>query len=206
MKITGIEIDWYIGWGNDPDIKIVVDEEPDWKNDFLFQKIKQNAFRGSTSYYYWAESPSGLLRAYLHKPWDQEGFGGSGFTLKMLDGTEETIYGPWDCGTGMANSLLEHDYFSVAIRSNRGLSATMINVDVLQPALLRADKRLELSVKGSQATELGDEQTDVILADEKFKPNTLRYYLKKSLKDVFPCEEKPGIWPRYISYFGERKD
>ena len=191
MKILGIDIDWQTRYSTDTAyLEVTVDTLPDWRNDFKFQKIQREKRMMSGkeiySYYYWAEA-NGILQAHHHKPWYQDGYGGSVFTLLMMDGTTETIKGPWDEGCSTANKLLQNHYFGIGLNSptNTFHCATMMRVDMLNEFLQKFDDRLQLKPKEYQTTGLGDQQSHVILYGEKIIPDTVIYILDKKLIGSF---------------------
>lgn len=92
MKVRNIAIDWMEGWGNDPEIYVLVDKMPDF-DEYLFEK------RGSL---YFAEK-EGLVRFFSYtRP--GEGFGGTEFKLKMKDGSTTVLKGPWSSRSSAMNT------------------------------------------------------------------------------------------------------
>lgn len=83
MKVLAARVDPMEGWDNPPELEILVDKLPKLE-EFRFEK--QGPF-------YFAEL-DGLVRFFYYRE-PGNGFAGHRFHIRMKDGTEETLIGPW---------------------------------------------------------------------------------------------------------------
>jgi hypothetical protein len=93
MKIIDIKPNWMIRWSNRPTLQILIDKFPK-DEDFLFEQ------KGPL---YFAEFEDYVRFFCYSKPGD--GFGGREFKLKMKDGAEKILYGPWSSRAGVMNKV-----------------------------------------------------------------------------------------------------
>jgi len=96
MQVLDGRIDWNEGYGNDPELQVLVDEIP--------SPIEFDAYERSSGTVYFG-SKDGYCRYFYHDPSNEDGFGGSSFTLLMSDGSEKVIKGPWASRAGAMNEL-----------------------------------------------------------------------------------------------------
>lgn len=88
-----MKVDWMEGWANNPGIIVLVDRFPDL-SDVKFDK------KGPL---YFAEKDGGVFFFSYRQPGN--GFGGRHFTLKMKDGSEEILKGPWSSRSSVMNTV-----------------------------------------------------------------------------------------------------
>jgi len=92
MKLLSALVEWHHGYANAPTLILHLDTIPK-AEEFEFEQ------RGSL---YYAEK-DGFVRFYAYKnPGD--GFGGREFHIRLKDGTEQTLKGPWSSRAGAMNS------------------------------------------------------------------------------------------------------
>ena len=91
MKITSGKVNWYETWANSPCFDLVIDELP---TGLIYSKNEG---------IYYAEKDGYV--SYLHYLKPGQGYGGRAFSLKMEDGTTETLIGPWSSRAGVVNKL-----------------------------------------------------------------------------------------------------
>jgi hypothetical protein len=93
MIILKAHVDWHEGWANFPSIALAVDSLP--KMDDLRYEERAGIYYaerdGYVSFFYWTEPG--------------EGYGGRTFVLKMVDGSERSLQGPWSSNPGHVNSV-----------------------------------------------------------------------------------------------------
>lgn len=107
MKIIGVVIDWMLEWGNSPNLRVILDEKPDWGNAiYNFKEIGPSRIRDEPKVFYWTQIGF-LVGHYFHDPGNEEGFGGRTFNLKLADGSDVSIKGPWDHGSGATNKYTD---------------------------------------------------------------------------------------------------
>jgi len=94
MKILGIDIDWMLGYGNDPRIMVKVDKLPDLNN--LIYEQKGNL--------YFSHTIDGYVNFYAVNALRETGYGGRSFTLNMANGTTKVLKGPWSSRAGVMNN------------------------------------------------------------------------------------------------------
>lgn len=97
MKILKSDVNWLKAYSSVPIIKCLVDKIPR-RDSFIYTK---------NSNIYWSQS-DGFVSFYYHNPSDETGFGGTLFKLKMDDGSEKTIKGPWSSRPGIMNKIFPH--------------------------------------------------------------------------------------------------
>ena len=91
MKLLKAEVEWHIGYSNAPDLVLHLDTIPKG-DEFEFEQ------RGPL---YYAEK-DGFVRFYAYqKP--GSGFGGREFRIRMKDGEERVLKGPWSSRSGCMN-------------------------------------------------------------------------------------------------------
>ncbi len=97
MNVRGAHVDWGEGIVNDPRLVVEVDELPS-AADFIYTQ-KDSA--------YFAEHPSGVCSFYYHTgaPEKQQGFGGAAIDIKLTDGSDKTLYGPWSSNSQSMREL-----------------------------------------------------------------------------------------------------
>lgn len=138
--------------------------------DAAWQRIRYSAKPVRDGVMYWGcDEETGLARFYFHNPRDQRGYGGVVYTLKMKDGTERKIVGPWSSGCGSMNQHFPHTIdCSVQIAGEEIGYASAVLVDVLRPKLekmtfgLWSLETARGSAQGPFSTEADDTQNAVI--------------------------------------------
>jgi len=91
MKIKNVKIDLNTSYANSPRIEVYIDELPEV--GLFIQKDRL----------YFSEN-DGYVR-FLADSDNHNGYGGSKFELKMLDGTVKTLRGPWSSRSGVMNAM-----------------------------------------------------------------------------------------------------
>lgn len=81
-------------------IQITVEGDP----SFVYRKINLEAEAGATAYL-GVDGP--FARFFVHVHRNETGFGGDTFRLRMEDGTESVIKGPWSSAASTMNDLFE---------------------------------------------------------------------------------------------------
>jgi len=94
FKILAAAVKRWKGFSNKPELYILVENIP---QTWLYEK------RGGI---YYAESEGKVSFYFYEKP--GSGYGGSHIHVKMKDGTEETLIGPWSSRAGVANKFFPH--------------------------------------------------------------------------------------------------
>lgn len=90
---TGVEVEWYDGFVNDPQLVVYADFDYEEKYDRLFgQFVYEKRPAGLGNIYY--SEYRGLVD-YVYYAGPSDGFGGRTFELKMKDGSVEKLKGPW---------------------------------------------------------------------------------------------------------------
>lgn len=96
MKITGLKVQWYHDCTNAA--KLIVFAE-NYDRDELSYNVKAD------NYYFGVDQESGLCNFYYQDPKNHEGYYGSSFKIKMVDGTQVTLVGPWSSRSGVMNRV-----------------------------------------------------------------------------------------------------
>lgn len=89
MKIMNAKVDWMYDYGNDPHLKVLVDQIPKWES-LRWEEVKPGLF--------YAEKEGYSDKFSYTRP--GEGYGGRSFTITMEDGSEKTLKGPWSSRAG----------------------------------------------------------------------------------------------------------
>ena len=136
-KVTHIGYDWpYFGY----DLLVTTDTAP---GPFTYEKKEVN-----NKILYFGQDEQGFCALLVHQPSYEEGFYGGSFTLKMRDGTQETITGPWVSNSGDFN---EHfpDTVGVRVRVGDAVGSAVVLVDRIQGLVRECFRTSELVfVKG----------------------------------------------------------
>ena len=99
MRVKSGYLNWMEGWHNGTDIHLLMDkDEMPSQKDLMYEEIKLGEHDGVV----FAEK-DGYVN-YLFYNSDTKGYGGRTFTLKMKDGTEKSLKGPWSSRAGVMNS------------------------------------------------------------------------------------------------------
>ena len=105
MEILRGLIDWNEQWDNGPDIKLIVDKLPDYK-DLRYTKhpVMDETFgKKRLGHIYYAELGDYVSFYYYSAP--GEGYGGREFSLLMKDGSSDILIGPWSSNSMSVNKL-----------------------------------------------------------------------------------------------------
>lgn len=145
MKALACEIHWNKGWANEPKAYILVDEIP---KDLVYDvHIEERGalFLGEKDGYvsYFSHS------ADLEK--NDGGFYGDCFTIKLRNGEEVTLKGPWSSRSGVMNKFFQTKCIEVGITDepsvmDRGYTymSGNVTVDFLQEAIKLCEEEVEL--------------------------------------------------------------
>lgn len=87
-------------------LEILVDDIH--RDDKVYDAIED---KGGTTF---LSVTDGIVSFFRHKPNDEHGYGGSVFTLKMSDGTERKIKGPWSSNSAWIREVFGVDSVSVS--------------------------------------------------------------------------------------------
>lgn len=93
MKVLKASVDWKCAYANHPGLRILVDRIPGWE-EMLFEE-KENC--------YFSECEGFVKFFYYRNPGD--GFGGRHFSIKMKNGEEKILIGPWSTNSGRMNTI-----------------------------------------------------------------------------------------------------
>lgn len=107
MKIIDAQVDWYHTYANNPNIKILLNEKPNY-DDFVYEE--------HNNIYYAENFP--LVSFFYYKNPDQ-GYGGRHFNLKMKDGTVKTLKGPWSSNSASVMKEFNTQIMEVTYCYNR---------------------------------------------------------------------------------------
>jgi hypothetical protein len=91
MKVLDAQIEWMWEYSNSPSIKVLVDKIPN-SSEFVYEQ-RDSCYFGENG---------GLVSYYSYRGPDN-GYGGRHFKLKMKDGTEKTLIGPWSSRSSVMN-------------------------------------------------------------------------------------------------------
>jgi hypothetical protein len=91
MKIIKAKVEWMEEFDNEPSLRIMVDKEPDYAA-LRYEK------RGDL---YFAQQ--GVFASFFYYSKPGEGYGGREFPIKLLDGTDVILKGPWSSNSASMN-------------------------------------------------------------------------------------------------------
>lgn len=94
MKILDARVDWMSDYDNHPNLKILIDKEPNHE-DLIYDEIKGIHYSIKDGY-----------ASYLYYISPGEGYGGSVFNLRMSNGQMKALKGPWSSRAGCVNSIV----------------------------------------------------------------------------------------------------
>ena len=110
FNVLDLKVWWYKDYSNLPSLILLVDSA---EEEFVWEKKTEDGL------YFGEESSGRFFKHLFHsgKPKQQNGYGGTLFSLKMKDGSKGDLHGPWfgsvsdygDCG------FLKEDYMDIAI-------------------------------------------------------------------------------------------
>lgn len=129
MKILNARVRWNTGLANDPRLEVLVDKMPPMAD--LRYEQKDGC--------YFAQKEGFVSFFYYTGP--GEGFGGSTFKIKLADGTDKDLIGPWSSRSGVMNRHFPQS-LEVSITEDAGsfargwtLFASALLVDTAKEAL-----------------------------------------------------------------------
>jgi len=132
MKLISAKVDWMEGFANKPNLILTVDHIP--KRDNM-------RFRQSGNFYY-AELEGYVTFFYYERP--GAGYGGSTFSLKMVDGTTKSLIGPWSSRAGSLNTVFGPCVDVTIIEESNGYRmAGAVTLEVAEKAAEMAGARLQ---------------------------------------------------------------
>lgn len=102
MKLLKAEVEWYEGYGNEPMLRITVDELPK-REDHIFD---EKSIGESTLYY--SQNNDGAVSFLSHSPSNEGGYGGHVFELRMKDDSIRKVKGPWSSRASFMNNHFPH--------------------------------------------------------------------------------------------------
>jgi len=133
MKALNAKVNWMEKYANEPHLEILVDRIPSLEE--LLYDVKDE-------YFYLAEK-DGYVRFFYYKQPD-EGYAGHHFHLRMKDGSEVVLKGPWSSNSGTMNRVgftpsIEASLTDEPAAFERGYTfkAGAITVDFARKALAR---------------------------------------------------------------------
>ena len=91
MRILKGRVNWADGWANEPRVEVLVDKMPDLA-DLRYEEREG---------LYYGEKDGYVSFYYYVRPGD--GFGGRTFKVRMKDGSERDLKGPWSSRAGAMN-------------------------------------------------------------------------------------------------------
>lgn len=98
MKVLDAKIDWYLGWGNEPRLGILVDRVP---------KVKYTRIKTKGGNWIYFGEKEGYVEFFYHVPKDETGFGGRTFSVTMKNNKIVFVKGPWSSGSYAMNQYSE---------------------------------------------------------------------------------------------------
>lgn len=105
--ISHVSVNWMEDYGNSPRVTIYLREDLDMY-DYVGSGNKVFETRTKDKAVGWfGENEHGFVSFFAHSGEDRNegGFGGNIYTLKMKDGTEKVLKGPWSSRPGAMNAL-----------------------------------------------------------------------------------------------------
>jgi hypothetical protein len=165
MKVSNLEIDWNLAFGNDPMIVLHVDELP---------TVQYQVFEDKERHLYWGER-DGFVEAYLYNPKDQSGFGGALTPLELTTGEVIQIKGPWYVATCNYNDHFEH-IMEVKYKTDNEHHMGYALVSLVQSSLNKFKPGLTLS---NNAVEISLMLTDPEKSIRSKATNKMRYWIDK---------------------------
>jgi hypothetical protein len=94
VKILAASVEWFDTFGNDPELKLLVDKIPD------HSELKYESKDGL-----WVAYNNGYVSFYYHSGDDKNhgGFGWDTVNITLVDGTKKSLRGPWSSRAGCVN-------------------------------------------------------------------------------------------------------
>lgn len=116
MNVTGATIRHDLRYANDPSLIVHVDETKDVVARLRYRKTSD---RHGTSYLA-IDAETGLANYLHHNPKNQNGYGGAKFVMKMEDGTEDHIKGPWSSRASVMCEAFDVTIMDVVFKTEEG--------------------------------------------------------------------------------------
>ena len=180
MKIVGCIIDWNTQYGNDALIRLTLDEDP--SEEYIYHQVE---LPGGNRYY-WAVRHGLIVSAYLSTH-DHSGFGGSRIRLKLDDGSEVELVGPWDSHSLNRYSGLQTIPIAYSVKSMTYFAGYAL-VEPVQKYLTSFYDFLVFEPKGVSGGS----------SEKPRKPDATIYSLSKELR------HRTGYWHKPFAYGGEQ--
>lgn len=177
MKILSATVDWHEDYDNPPSLKVEVDSLPSHGADSLLRYRRSGR-------YYWASTEDGYVTFLYDDPYNHAGYGGSTFTLAMVDGSTVTLVGPWsgnEVGAAAAGApASKHVIAHVAGQSQYCLMGANITVPIWRAAIAQfcPDAEVHEVVSSTPwSPEMSSEQNRAIGVGLSGGPTTVLYEL-----------------------------
>lgn len=131
MRVKSGYLDWMEGWHNATGIHLLMDgSEMPAISDLRYEETKLSATTGVV----FAEK-DGYVNYFFYNS-DQSGYAGRVFKLKMKDGTEKILKGPWSSRAGVMNAMGFTPCVDVTIEVSRNtLFSCSVTLDFLNKIL-----------------------------------------------------------------------
>jgi hypothetical protein len=190
-EILAISVNWHFGLANQPEIYALIDKWPIWRD--LCYRFLPYATAGQGLYVAY----DGAIASSYSYLGPGRGFGGAIISLTLEDGSTVDLRGPWDCGAGGTNKMLDQaDYVTKAAASDdetefkRGwtLCHTYLRCNAVDVALSRLRPDLEFVAYSATGDSWGSDDQQVVV----------NYRTHKELDSyAFTVRKKHGQVPSY---------
>jgi len=179
--IVDCSVEWYKKYSNSPEVLLKFDSSentPQGCTSWLHKKYGQGLY--IAEYNGWAH-----FNYHSGSPKKQSGYGGSKFTLNMVDGPAVELWGPWSSNAGAVNLYTEKKYREIVYyspRSGCGMAGLALDVRIIAKLLAtmcNEDVALAVIVQGSNT---------------KYEPMLRRWRYPKSLWGLLPKEDSDTYW------------
>ena len=121
MSIIGISVDWMVGWGNPPQLRVHVDyAEDEHRERVAAIPWTPHAHPGRAGCCLWVRDEGGGRWTYMIQTNDPHGFGGRVFKLLQQDGSTVDVKGPWSSNPCAVRDLAGIDLMDVIIVDSHG--------------------------------------------------------------------------------------
>lgn len=115
--IISARIEWNLHIGNLPRVELVLDNLVDWKDAVYEERLRQY---DGCSVYISRNDP--FCHFLLANPKNKSGYGGSSFSLKLFNGKQKMVTGPWSSRASVVNHHFGTAYIDATYKVQGGSS------------------------------------------------------------------------------------
>lgn len=151
--ITDVNVDWWEGYGNWPELHVWVDyciaDRAAEMRDAAWLSVPVFRVSVEIGRLYYRSHGDGRFEYLYHNPAAENGFGGRTFRLVMPDGSERLIRGPWTSNAGVVREIVGLEIMDVVLHGScGGMGPAAFDVETIREAIEKYRVGVTLGLRG----------------------------------------------------------